>query len=158
MDHSSKTIVNEGEPSGCWSAQELASPRKIVHVSAAAMVDIDGRILIAQRPKDKAFADLWEFPGGKVEAGETPEQTLIRELNEELGIETQTSCLAPLAFASHRYDDVHLVMLLYACRIWQGEPEAIEHQALKWVRVENLKDYPMPAADLPLLPFLRELL
>lgn len=146
--------------SGCWSVshQSDQGSKKIVLCAAAALIDSDGRILIAQRPEGKKFAGLWEFPGGKLEEGETPEQALVRELNEELGIETRTSCLAPIAFASHEYDDSHLLMPLYVCRIWQGEVTAIEHKALKWVRVNDLKDYEMPEADIPLLPFLRELL
>jgi len=132
--------------------------RKVVLVVACAVVDPDMRILLAQRPEGKAMAGLWEFPGGKIEAGETPEDALIRELQEELGIETKTSCLAPLTFASHSYDDFHLLMPLYICRRWWGTPQPREGQTLKWVRPENLRDYPMPEADLPLIPALRELL
>jgi 8-oxo-dGTP diphosphatase len=130
----------------------------MVLVSAVALVDIDGRVLIAQRPEGKAMAGLWEFPGGKVEAGETPEAALIRELYEELGIGTWTSCLAPLSFASHAYDDFHLLMPLFVCRKWEGIPRSREGQALKWVKPLDLKNYPMPAADLPLIPVLRDLL
>lgn len=131
---------------------------KLVLVVACALIDKDGRVLIAQRPKNKGMADLWEFPGGKVEAGERPEQTLIRELKEELGIDVQEPCLAPLSFASFAYDDFHLLMPLYVCRRWDGLPQALEHQALKWVRPQNLRDYPMPPADEPLIPPLIDLL
>ena len=115
-------------------------------------------MLIAQRPKNKGMADLWEFPGGKVEAGERPEETLIRELKEELGIDVKEPCLAPLSFASFAYDDFHLLMPLYVCRRWDGFPQALEHQALKWVRPNQLRDYPMPPADEPLIPPLIDLL
>lgn len=131
---------------------------KLVTVVACALVDEDMRILLAQRPVGKAMAGLWEFPGGKLEAGETPETALIRELNEELGIETKAACLAPLTFASHAYDDFHLLMPLYVCRRWWGIAQPKEGQTLKWVRVGKLRDYPMPAADLPLIPALTELL
>lgn len=131
---------------------------KTVLVSAVALIDIDGRVLLAQRPEGKSMAGLWEFPGGKVEAGETPESALIRELQEELGIDTWSSCLAPLTFASHTYEDFHLLMPLFACRKWEGTPMSRENQQLKWVRANNLKDYPMPAADIPLIPVLRDLL
>ena len=129
---------------------------KIVHVSAVALIDIDGRILLTQRPEGKSMAGLWEFPGGKIEAGETPEQALIRELDEELGINTWASCLAPLTFASHSYEDFHLVMPLFACRKWEGIPYGKEGQNLKWVRPNQLRDYPMPPADEPILPILRD--
>lgn len=129
---------------------------KVVLVSAVALIDPDGRVLLAQRPAGKSMAGLWEFPGGKVETGETPEAALIRELYEELGIETWDSCLAPLTFASHSYDSFHLLMPLFVCRKWGGHPRAQEGQALKWVRPANLRDYPMPAADLPLIPILRD--
>lgn len=127
---------------------------KIVLVAACALVDVDGRILLAQRPEGKSMAGLWEFPGGKVETGERPEDTLIRELNEELGIEVNEACLAPLSFASHTYEDFHLLMPLYICRRWSGVPLGKENQALKWVRAVRLRDYPMPAADEPLIPHL----
>jgi 8-oxo-dGTP diphosphatase len=129
---------------------------KVVLVSAVALIDADGRVLLAQRPAGKSMAGLWEFPGGKVEVGETPEAALIRELHEELGIETWASCLAPLTFASHAYPDFHLLMPLFACRKWGGQPVAREAQALKWVRPDALRDYPMPPADLPLIPILRD--
>lgn len=130
----------------------------IILVAAVALFDTDGRVLIAQRPPGKSMAGLWEFPGGKVESGETPEHALIRELEEELGINTWQSCLAPLTFASHRYDDFHLLMPLFACRKWEGTPMPKENQSLKWVFAKDLKNYPMPAADLPLIPVLRDLL
>lgn len=129
---------------------------KTVLVSAVALIDADGRILLTQRPEGKSMAGLWEFPGGKVEPGETPEHALIRELEEELGINTWASCLAPLTFASHNYDDFHLLMPLFACRKWEGTPQGREGQALKWVRSNALRDYPMPPADIPLIPILRD--
>lgn len=134
----------------------MAAP--LLLVAACALVDTDGRVLIAQRPPGKSMAGLWEFPGGKVEHGEAPEATLIRELKEELGIDTSASCLAPLTFASHAYADFHLLMPLYVCRRWQGIPRALEGQALKWVRPRDLRDYSMPPADLPLIPALTDLL
>ena len=129
---------------------------KTVLVSAVALIDVDGRVLLAQRPEGKSMAGLWEFPGGKVEAGETPEVALIRELQEELGIDTWQSCLAPLTFASHTYDDFHLLMPLFACRKWDGVPQSKENQALKWVAKEDLRSFPMPAADVPLIPILMD--
>ncbi len=129
---------------------------KLILVSAVALIDRDGRVLLTQRPEGKAMAGLWEFPGGKVEPDETPEAALIRELHEELGIETWRSCLAPLTFASHGYDDFHLLMPLFACRKWEGQPHAKEGQALKWVRARDIRDYPMPPADIPLIPILRD--
>ncbi|KRD51488.1 MULTISPECIES: 8-oxo-dGTP diphosphatase MutT [Sinorhizobium/Ensifer group] len=134
------------------------SGKKIVLVAACALVDSDGRILLAQRPEGKSLAGLWEFPGGKVEAGETPEETLIRELDEELGIRTKVACLAPLTFASHTYEDFHLLMPLYVCRRYEGVATGREGQAIKWVRPKALRDYPMPPADEPLIPFLMDLL
>ena len=133
-------------------------PLPLVHVSAVALVDTDGRVLLAQRPEGKTMAGLWEFPGGKIEIGETPEQALIRELREELAIDTAESCLAPIGFASHSYDSFHLVMLLFACRKWAGRPRAIEGGALQWVRPNQLRNHPMPAADLPLITMLQDLL
>ena len=129
---------------------------KVVLVVAVALIDPDGRILLAQRPMGKSLAGLWEFPGGKVETGETPEAALIRELSEELGIETKSSCLAPLTFASHSYEDFHLLMPLFACRRWQGIPSPKEGQNLAWVRAGDLRNYPMPPADIPLIPILRD--
>jgi 8-oxo-dGTP diphosphatase len=131
---------------------------KLVLVSAVALIDADGRVLLARRPEGKAMAGLWEFPGGKVHPGETPEAALVRELQEELGIDTAASCLAPLTFASHRYETFHLLMPLYACRVWRGTPTAREGQALAWVRPERFRDYPMPPADVPLVAMLRDLL
>ena len=131
---------------------------KITLVVACALVDADRRVLIAQRPQGKQLAGLWEFPGGKIEPGETPEAALIRELREELDIETQQACLAPLSFASHTYDDWHLMMPLYVCRKWQGTPLAREHSQLKWVRPQMLREYPMPPADEPLIAPLCDLL
>ena len=131
---------------------------RLVLVAACALIDVDGRILITQRPAGRSMAGLWEFPGGKVEAGEAPEQTLIRELNEELGIVVQEPCLAPLTFASHAYVDFHLLMPLYVCRRWEEIAVAREGQQLAWVRPQQLKDYPMPPADLPLIPHLTGLL
>lgn len=128
----------------------------ILLVSAVALIDRDGRVLLAQRPEGKSMAGLWEFPGGKVEHGETPEAALIRELQEELGINTWQSCLAPLTFASHSYESFHLLMPLFACRKWEGTPQSQEGQALKWVRPNDLKSYPMPPADVPLIAILRD--
>ncbi len=129
---------------------------KVVLVSAVALIDADGRVLLAQRPEGKSMAGLWEFPGGKVEPGETPEAALIRELREELGIDTWASCLAPLTFASHAYDSFHLLMPLFACRKWQGIVAPQEGQTLAWVRPAELRSYPMPPADVPLIPILRD--
>ncbi|HEY1448036.1 MAG TPA: 8-oxo-dGTP diphosphatase MutT [Caulobacteraceae bacterium] len=127
-------------------------------VAACALVDVDGRVLIAKRPAGKQLAGLWEFPGGKVEPGETPEACLIRELDEELGIQVTHACLAPFVFASHAYEDFHLLMPLYLCRRWEGFATAREHEALAWVRPERMDDYPMPPADKPLVAWLRDLL
>lgn len=136
----------------------MTPARPIVLVVAVALVDVDGRVLIARRPEGKTMEGLWEFPGGKVEDGETPEAALIRELKEELDIDTEQSCLAPLTFASHTYDEFHLLMPLYVCRVWQGTPEAREGQELAWVSPRRLRDYPMPPADRPLVAMLRDLL
>jgi 8-oxo-dGTP diphosphatase len=127
-------------------------------VAAVALVDADGRVLVARRPEGKSMAGLWEFPGGKVLEGETPEAALARELAEELGIDVTESCLAPLAFASHPYEDFHLLMPLYACRVWKGTVTAMEGQALKWVRPARIADLPMPPADAPLVALLRDFL
>jgi 8-oxo-dGTP diphosphatase len=135
-----------------------AEPRRLLLVAACALVDTDGRILLAQRPEGKSLAGLWEFPGGKVEIGETPEETLVRELEEELGIVTKIPCLAPLTFASHTYETFHLLMPLYICRRYEGIPVGREGQAIKWVRSRDLRSYPMPPADEPLIPFLQDLL
>lgn len=132
--------------------------KPILLVSACALVDADGRVLLSQRPEGKSLAGLWEFPGGKVEPGETPEETLIRELQEEIGVETQTACLAPLTFASHTYETFHLLMPLFVCRRFSGIPTPKEGQVLKWVRPKAMRDYPMPPADEPLIPFLIDLL
>jgi 8-oxo-dGTP diphosphatase len=129
---------------------------KLLLVAAVALIDVEGRVLLAERPAGKSLAGLWEFPGGKVEPGETPEAALIRELHEELGIDTWKSCLAPLTFASHAYDGFHLLMPLFACRKWQGIVTAREGQRLAWVRPADLRSYPMPPADLPLIPILRD--
>ena len=131
---------------------------KIVLVAAVALVDADGRVLLAQRPPGKHLAGLWEFPGGKVHAGETPEAALIRELAEELDIETDAKCLAPFTFASHGYEGFHLLMPLYVCRVWQGIARPMEGQRLAWVRPAQFADYEMPPADIPLVAMLRDLL
>ena len=146
------------------AASNKLAGKDMLLVSAVALIDRDGRVLLAQRPKGKPMAGLWEFPGGKIETGETPETALIRELDEELGINTATSCLAPLSFASHSYSAsnnraaFHLLMMLYVCRRWQGRPKPIEGGALKWVRPQQLRDYPMPEADIPLIAALQDLL
>ncbi len=145
--------------SGCWGAEERQGPAApLLLVAAAALVDVDGRVLIAQRPEGRSMAGLWEFPGGKVHSGETPEAALVRELHEELGIDTRQSCLAPIAFASHDYDSFHLLMPLFVCRTWRGTVQAREGQALAWVRPARLRDYEMPPADEPLVAVLRDLL
>ncbi len=131
---------------------------KLLFVVACALVDADGRVLISRRPEGKSLAGLWEFPGGKLEPGETPEVCLVRELNEELGVVTKIACLAPLTFASHAYEDFHLFMPLYVCRRFEGIPRGMEGQEIKWVQPTRLRDYPMPAADEPLIPALIDLL
>ena len=130
---------------------------RLLLVVACALFDVDGRVLVAQRPEGKALAGLWEFPGGKVEAGERPEETLIRELDEELGIVVKPACLAPLTFASHAYDDFHLLMPLYVCRRWEGTPAGREGQAVRWMKPARLRDLPMPPADAPLIAHLIDL-
>jgi 8-oxo-dGTP diphosphatase len=154
-------MTEDPEDNGCWArggTGEAATAKPVVLVAAVALVDIDGRILLARRPEGKAMAGLWEFPGGKVRAGEVPEQALVRELREELGIDTRDSCLAPLAFASHAYPDFHLLMPLYVCRVWRGTARPLEGQELAWVRPPRLADYPMPPADVPLVALLRDFL
>ena len=131
---------------------------KIILVAACALIDADGRVLLAQRPEGRPMAGLWEFPGGKVEEGERPEDTLIRELHEELGITVREACLAPLTFASHAYEDFHLLMPLYVCRRWEGTATAREAQQLAWVRPNKLREYPMPPADVPLVSHLTTLI
>jgi 8-oxo-dGTP diphosphatase len=144
----------------CADALDLPKPERsdkpVILVAAAALIDPEGRILIAQRPEGKNMAGLWEFPGGKVDAGETPEYALMRELEEELGIETRPCCFSPIAFASEEYEAFHLLMPLFVCRIWRGIPKALEHAALKWVKPADLYSYPMPPADLPLIAALRD--
>lgn len=149
-----------GPDPGCLRADArlAADGPEIRLVVAAALVDIDNRVLIAKRPEGKAMAGLWEFPGGKVAPGELPERAVIRELKEELDIDVTASCLAPLTFASHSYDDFHLLMPLYVVRVWKGEPGAAEGQELKWVRPARLVDYPMPPADMPLIAVIRDFL
>ena len=135
-----------------------SEPKPLLLVAAAAMVDVDGRVLIAKRPHGKSLEGLWEFPGGKVEAGETPEECLIRELEEELGVKVTHPCLAPFVFTSHSYDSFHLLMPLYLVRRWEGLPAAREHEAIAWVKPNKLSDYPMPPADEPLVAWLRDFL
>ncbi len=145
----------------CAQALDLPRPDApsglpIVLVAAVAMVDNKGRVLLAQRPEGKSMAGLWEFPGGKVDAGETPEYALMRELEEELGIETRECCFSPIGFASHSYDDFHLLMPLFVCRVWRGDIKAMEGQVFEWVRPADMYDYPMPEADIPLIYQLRD--
>ena len=149
-----------GPDPGCLEADERGAGRDLptVLVSAVALIDVDGRVLITKRPVGKAMAGLWEFPGGKVAEGELPERAIIRELKEELDIDVTASCLAPLTFASHSYEDFHLLMPLYVIRVWQGEMRATEGQELKWVRPTRLTDYPMPPADIPLIAIVRDTL
>jgi len=134
------------------------SDKPALIVPAIALVDTDNRILLARRPQGKDFAGYWEFPGGKIEKGETPEDALIREIREELGIETKDSCLAPVSFASHSYEDFHLILLLYICRRWQNTPEALEGGEIKWVRANRLRDHPMPPANGEFIAVLQDLL
>lgn len=147
---------------GCAEALELPPPecpqKRVVFVVAAAIIDADGRILIAQRPEGKAMAGLWEFPGGKVGSDETPEFALMRELKEELDIDTRPCCFSPIAFASHGYDDFHLMMPLFVCRVWKGQPQGKEGQKFKWVYKHELFDYEMPEADIPLVTQIQDLL
>ncbi|MCW2245881.1 8-oxo-dGTP diphosphatase [Azospirillum fermentarium] len=135
-----------------------AGSKRVLFVVAVALVDVDGRVLLAQRPPGKELAGLWEFPGGKVDEGETPEAALVRELKEELDIDTAASCLAPFTFASHSYETFHLFMPLYVCRVWNGEIRPLEGQTLAWVTPNRMGDYPMPPADVPLVAMLRDLL
>ncbi len=134
----------------------MSAARPTLLVVAVALIDADGRVLVSRRPEGKPMAGLWEFPGGKVQHGETPEQALIREMREELDIDTAQSCLAPFTFASHEYDDFHLLMPLYVCRVWKGMVAPREGQELKWLRPDDLRDYPMPPADIPLVAMLRD--
>jgi 8-oxo-dGTP diphosphatase len=149
-----------GPDFGCLqvASREKAEDLPVILIVAVALVDIDGRVLLAQRPEGKSMAGLWEFPGGKVDEGELPEAALIRELKEELGIDVTESCLAPIIFASHSYDEFHLLMPVFACRVWKGGVAPKEGQILKWVRPARMADYPMPAADIPLIPLLRDIL
>jgi 8-oxo-dGTP diphosphatase len=140
----------------CMASKMTTKP--LLLVAAAALIDVEGRILIAKRPLGKPLGGLWEFPGGKLVAGETPEECLIRELAEELGIKVTQACLAPFVFTSHAYDSFHLLMPLYLCRRWEGFVSALEHEAIAWVRPDQLGDYPMPPADSPLIAWLRDFL
>ncbi len=147
-----------GPDPSCLDDRARAGPLPLRVVAAVALIDADGRVLLAQRPPGKAMAGLWEFPGGKLKARETPEAALVRELAEELGLDITESCLAPLTFASHSYEDFHLLMALFVCRVWKGKARPAEDQELKWVWPEDLGDYPMPPADAPLTAMLRDLL
>ena len=148
-----------GPEPGCLELRTAsAAGRPLLLVAAVALVDVDGRVLVAQRPAGKSMAGLWEFPGGKVHAGETPEAALVRELAEELGVDITESCLAPLTFASHAYDDFHLLMPLFVCRVWRGTPTPLEGQSLAWKRPVALATLPMPPADRPLVALLRDFL
>lgn len=151
--------VPSRDDDGCWGAEERrahGSGRPVVLVAAVALIDADGRVLLARRPEGKVMAGLWEFPGGKVRPDEIPEQAVVRELAEELALDTRESCLAALAFASHAYPDFHLLMPLFACRVWRGQARPLEGQELAWVRPPRLWDYPMPPADRPLIALLQE--
>ena len=139
-------------------AADARNGKRLLLVAACALVDVDGRVLMCQRPEGKELAGLWEFPGGKLEPGETPEACLIRELREELDIEVAAACLAPFVFASHGYDDFHLLMPLYLCRRWEGTPRAIEHPQIRWMRPVQMDELPMPPADAPLVAYLRDFL
>jgi 8-oxo-dGTP diphosphatase len=154
LSPASSKLTRQQQPRVAMSSGQV----KLVLVAACALIDADGRILLAQRPEGKSMAGLWEFPGGKIEHGERPEQTLIRELNEELGIHVKEDCLAPFAFASHGYETFHLLMPLYLCRRWAGVVVAREGQKLTWARVQDLSNFPMPPADVPLVAQLRDLL
>jgi 8-oxo-dGTP diphosphatase len=158
MAHIAPEGMSAADESGCFAgpAQPPRAGERILTVVAVALLDADGRILLAQRPEGKTLAGLWEFPGGKLEPGETPETALVRELHEELGVDISTSCLAPLTFASYSYAEFHLLMPLYVCRQWRGKVTAREGQKLAWVRAERLRDYPMPPADEPLIPILQD--
>jgi 8-oxo-dGTP diphosphatase len=147
-----------GEDGGCWSAPmpTRATNLPIITVVAVALLDVDHRVLLAQRPEGKHLAGYWEFPGGKIEPGETPEAALIRELREELTLDVRESCLAPLSFVSHSYEKFHLLMPLYVCRTWKGKVTSVEHQRLAWVAASKLRDYPVPPADEPLIPVLQD--
>jgi 8-oxo-dGTP diphosphatase len=149
-----------GAGQGCLHAEAGAPgpPLPLLLVAAVAMVDVDGRVLLAQRPEGKAMAGLWEFPGGKVDQGETPEAAVVRELAEELGVDITESCLAPFTFASHRDAEAHLLMPLYLCRVWRGTPSPLEGQALRWLRPRAMAGVPMPPADAPLVAMLRDFL
>ena len=140
------------------AAGAITSGAPLLLVAACALVDVDGRVLMCQRPEGKALAGLWEFPGGKLEPGETPEACLIRELKEELGIEVAAACLAPFVFASHSYEAFHLLMPLYLCRRWEGTPQALEHPEIRWIRPARMDELPMPPADAPLVAYLRDFL
>lgn len=148
----------DDEENGCFGQQVITPGLPVVFVVAVAMVDMDGRVLMAQRPEGKSMAGLWEFPGGKVEEGEAPESALVRELKEELGVDITESCLAPLTFASHCYEKFQLFMPLYACRVWKGDPRGVEGQNLKWVYPADMPKLAMPEADIPLISLLREMI
>ena len=158
MAMSTSMPTTAADNGGATPPPDMSMGLPTVLVSAVALIDRDGRVLLAQRPAGKRMAGLWEFPGGKIDTGETPEAALIRELGEELGIDTAESCLAPLTFASHSYDDFHLLMLAYVCRKWTGTPRPLEGGELAWVRASRLRDYEMPPADIPLIPVLQDLL